>query len=524
MPIDRTDHPSAAKAVVRDTRPVLADRTRAVLLRMSARPWPWLTLLIVLLAMQVGPWWHPTPDARSYLSMARSFVSGEGMTNLGREQLYYSPGYSLLISPAFLFGDRPFLAISFLQFGLALIALWGVYVWARQTTREGALLVTALAFVNVLVWIHYRRTLSEMPFLCAAVWTTLAMQWTLTATSLRALIWRALPTAGLFAATCLLRQAGVTLAAGYGLALLVELLARRMSLGRAATLLTAVSLPALIAVWFVVQNDVHSSAGEDTYLDGFVVADSSLAAQIVECVRMRICDIGRVVVPGMFKAYSRPGSWLNANVPFYLVITAIVGVGWWRLVRTRLDIMALSLPFYLGLYMTWPFETGGRFLVPLAPLLAVCLWYALEPIARHRMNVLAYLVVFHLIVALGYWVTIDMPRAIDYYQRWDSIDTLATAVDVDHETVGVVGLPIETRLMLELALDCPVAEAASIDELTGTPEWIVEPSGKETDAGFTVFRDVEELKLLSRTSAADSVGSAAAQTARARTTSAPSRR
>lgn len=524
MPIDSTDLSAADTAVDLLTRPALADRTRAVLLRMSARPWPWLTLLMALLAMQVGPWWHPTPDARSYLSMARSFVSGEGMTNLGREQLYYSPGYSLLISPAFLFGDRPFLAISFLQFGLALVALWGVYVWARQTTREGALLVTALAFVNVLVWIHYRRTLSEMPFLCAAVWTTLAMHWTLAATSFRSVLWRALPTAALFAATCLLRQAGVTLAAGYGVALLIEMLGRRISLARAGTLLTAVCLPAIVAVWFVVQHDVHSSAGEDTYLDGFVVADSSLSAQIIECVRMRICDIGRVVVPGMFKAYSRPGSWLNANIPIYLFVTGTVAFGWWKLVRARLDVLALALPFYLGLYMAWPFETGGRFLVPLAPLLAVCLWYALEPIARHRMNVLAYLVVFHLLVAIGYWGTIDMPRAIEYYQRWDSIDTLATSVDVEHETVGIVGLPIETRLMLELALDRPVAEAATIEDLRELPEWVVEPSGQAKSAGFTVYRNVDQLQLLSRTSAAETVGSAAAQTARAATGSAPSRR
>ncbi|MBX3411995.1 MAG: hypothetical protein KF708_04700 [Pirellulales bacterium] len=512
MPVEPNESIPADPLAVSTPRPALADRTRIALLRMNAHPWPWLTLLIVLLAMQVGPWWHPTPDARSYLSMARSFVSGEGMTNLGREQLYYSPGYSLLISPAFLFGDRPFLAISLLQFGLALVALWGVYVWARQTVREGALLVTAFAFVNVLVWIHYRRTLSEMPFLCAVVWTVLSMQWTLAAPSLRAALWRAVPTAALLLATCLLRQAGVAVAAGFGTALLIDLGRRHVSFSHAAILLTVVCLPAALAVWIVVQNDVQASAGEDTYLDGFVVADSSLATQIVECVRMRICDIGRVVVPGMFKAYSRSGSWLNANMPLYVAVTGLVAFGWWRMVRARCDIMALALPFYLGLYMTWPFETGGRFLVPLAPLLAVCLWYALEPIARHRMNILAYLVVFHLAVAIGYWGAIDMPRAIDYFRRWDAIDTLAAAVDVEHEKVGIVGLPIETRLMLELALDRPVVEAPTVEQLAQLPEWIVEPAGRTSTAGFTVYRGVDQLRLLSRTSAAQN--SAAAETAR----------
>lgn len=496
----------------------LADRFRARLLEMNARPWPWLTLLLVLLAMQVGPWWYPTPDARSYLSMARSFAAGERMTNLGREQLYYSPGYSLLISPTFVFGDRPFLAISLLQLGMATLAMFGVYRWARRLTHEGALFITALAFVNVLVWIHYRRSLSEIPFLCAAIWTAIAIEWTLDATAWRSAILRALPAATLLMATCLLRQAGISLAAGLGVALVCEVVSRRIHLGRAILLLSLISLPALLAIFVVMRNDVLASAGEETYLDGFVAADRSLAAQVVECARMRISDIGRVLVPGMFKSYSRAGSWLNANVPIYLIVTSIVAIGWWRLVRARRDIVALAFPFYLALYMTWPFETGGRFLVPLAPLLAVCLWFAIEPYVRHRLNVLAGLVVLHLAVALGYWAAIDLPRAIDYFQRWESIDALAGAVDTHHASVAAVNLPIETRLMLELALDRSVVEGKDFAALEVTPEWVIEPTGGAPRQGFFIYRGTDELQLLTRTCAAHNVGSTAVKASRGATT------
>jgi len=525
MPIDRIDTERRTLNVAAPARTeALADRCRARLLQMNARPWPWLLSLVVLLAMQVGPWWHPTPDACSYVSMARSFATGEGMTNLGREQLFYSPGYSLLISPFFVFDDRPFLAISFLHLGLATLAMYGVYIWAQRHTREGALLITALAFVNVLVWVHYRRTLTEIPFLCACIWTALAMRWTLDATALRTVLLRALPTALLFLATCLLRQAGVTLAAGLGMALMADLVTRRVRFTRAALILGLVSAPALLAVWIVVRADVQASAGKETYLDGFVAADSSLAAQVVECARMRVSDIGRVLVPGMFKAYSQPGSWLNANIPIYLFMTALVGMGWWRLVRSQRDILALAFPFYLALYMTWPYETGGRFMVPLAPLLALCLWFAIEPMVRHRLNTFAWLVGLHLIVSLGYWSAIDMPRAITYFRAWKSVDTLASAVDTDHESVAVLGLPIETRLMLELALDRPVIERASLAELETSPEWIIEPASNSSHEGFTVYRGAEGIQLLSRSSAVPGVGSAAARTARDTRPALPKRR
>lgn len=525
MPTDQLDTERKTPHVAVTTRQeALADRCRERLLQMNARPWPWLLALVVLLAMQVGPWWHPTPDARSYLSMARSFATGEGMTNLGREQLFYSPGYSLLISPFFIFNDRPFLAISLLHLGLATLAMGGVFIWVQRHTREGALLITALAFVNVLVWVHYRRTLTEIPFLCACIWTALAMRWSMDASSLRTALGRALPTALLFLVTCLLRQAGVTLAAGLGVALLVEIVNRRVGFARAAGLLGLITAPALLAVWIVVRTDVQASAGEETYLDGFVAADSSLVAQVVECARMRVSDIGRVLVPGMFKAYSQPGSWLNANVPIYLFMTALVGMGWWRLVRSQQDILALAFPFYLALYMTWPYETGGRFLVPLAPLLALCLWFAIEPLVRHRLNIFAWLVGLHLIVSIGYWSAIDIPRAITYFHNWQSVDTLAAAVDTDHESVAVIGLPIETRLMLELALDRPVIERASLAELDASPEWIVEPAGHASHDGFTVYRGVEGLQLLSRSSAMPGTGSAANRTARGAGPALPQRR
>jgi len=477
-----------------------ADRLNARLVRMSAEPWRWLALLALVLAVQISPWWHPTPDARSYLSMARSFAAGEGMTNLGREQLFYSPGYSFLITPAFVFGDRPFLALALLNWCLAVTAMLGVYIWARREMPTAALLVTAFVFVNVLVWVHYRRTLTEIAFLCALVWTVNAMSWSMRATSLGSALTRIIPAAALLAATSLLRQAGIMLAAGFGAALLLEVFARRISWLRAALLLVTVSTPAVLGVAWVVQRDVHSSAGEETYLDGFVVADQTLAQQLLDCARMRISDVGRVVVPGMSKCYGRDHEWWNVNVAIYVVVAALVGWGWWRFVRDRHDVLALAAPFYMALYLTWPFETGGRFLVPLTPLLAACLWFVVEPLARHRLNILAWLVGLHLVAAVGYWVFVDLPRSIEHHRQWAAIDDLVSAIGPERDSVVAVGLPIETRLMLELALDRPVKERTSTSHFDLDVEWLVQSTDEPNVEGFALRRAADHLALLSRTS------------------------
>ena len=52
----------------------------------------------------------------------------------------------------------------------------GFYRWARQALPDGAVLVTGLAEVNLGVWIHYRRTLSEIAFMAIVIWTVQALE------------------------------------------------------------------------------------------------------------------------------------------------------------------------------------------------------------------------------------------------------------------------------------------------------------------------------------------------------------
>ena len=178
----------------------------------------WCFLLAAaLLAMQISPWWRPTPDAAAYLSMARSLATTGHMTRFGSRQWYYAPGYPALISPAFLLGDQPFLAISLIHFGLVLALMAGLYLWVRQAAAEAALPVTALVMVNVALWEHYRRTLSELAFMAELAWLAVALSRLRGATFPRQkLAWLATSVL-LLAGLCAVRQVGLFIVFGFGI-------------------------------------------------------------------------------------------------------------------------------------------------------------------------------------------------------------------------------------------------------------------------------------------------------------------
>src|ERR1700678_4108391 len=83
--------------------------------------------LALLFAIQINPWLYPSEDGCLYLQTVHSFLSVEHFASF---RCLVPPGYPLLIAPAFLFGDRPFLAVSIVSWLLAVATIAGVYVWA----------------------------------------------------------------------------------------------------------------------------------------------------------------------------------------------------------------------------------------------------------------------------------------------------------------------------------------------------------------------------------------------------------
>ncbi len=187
-----------------------------------------MALIAVLLAIQVSPWWYPTPDAVAYLSIARGIAVTHRLSNLGGAHLAYPPGYPLLISPAFLISSRPFLAISIIHWLMALIFMVGVYRWTCRMAPAAALLLTALSIVNVAFWIYYRRTLSELAFMTVMIWTVVALDSALEAGSRGARAIRTPAGTVLLAALVSIREPGILFAPGFAVAVFLCLRAGKL--------------------------------------------------------------------------------------------------------------------------------------------------------------------------------------------------------------------------------------------------------------------------------------------------------
>ena len=112
--------------------------------------------------------------------------------------------------------------------------------------------------------------------------------------------------------------------------------------------------------------------------------DEPFAWQCVEGLRIRISEVGRLSVPGMFGAYGRYGDWLNPSMIVYLPLFGLLALGWRRLAQQDADVLVLTFPLYFLLHVCWPSNQSGRYLAPMLPLLLTCLWFGLRALGERR--------------------------------------------------------------------------------------------------------------------------------------------
>jgi hypothetical protein len=456
-----------------------------------------LALLAIPLLLQISPYWYPTPDASSYLSLARSIARDEHVPkNLGSEQLFFSLGYPLLISPAFLLADSPFLLLSIMNCGLGILYMLGVYVWARRNVPEAALVITALAVVNVDVLALYRRPLSEVAFMPLVIWTINLLQPLATSSFSRSTLGRVFLGSLAQVLLAMARPAGILVAAGFGVVMAAAAWRGTLSWRRALLSTLAIGVPASVVVLgFALHDRAMAPAGSITYMDVIIDKHNTWYGQLAEGARLRINEIGRLLVPGMYKAYGR--DWLDVNLLIYIPLVALVLAGWWRLFRSRRDMLAALFPFYLALYLVWPYEQGTRFFTPLLPLLAACLWFALRPLAPYRQRLFAASAVGHLAVALGFWLVHDRPHAIQNHESWPDVRHLAQPISEDYGPSALMDTPQNMGLLFQFVLDRRVREIPLEAPLDPDIRWLVMPSHEPSPAGFTQRAEAGEFKLLS---------------------------
>lgn len=418
--------------------------------------------LFVFFCLLIRPQWYPTPDSSAYLSMARSVANGEGLQRFGSELLWYPPGYAVLISPLFTISDRPFLGIAFLHLAMAMLCAYGVYLWAKRLTPDAAVVLTLLAVTNVLFCIHFRRTLSELPFTSGLIWSVNLLNF-LNERIARGSSWLLYLGAGVFlGGVCFIRHAGLMMAAGFAWAMFLTERAGHVSRLRGLAYVLLVGLPATMAVATLMFNEERAASDLEgrTYLDNFAENERHWTLEGIEGLRMQIGAVARVVVPGMFKVYSDSRNWLHLTTLFYLSVFAVICVGWIRLARGKPDVLVLAAPFYLLLHSAYAMEAGARFMVPMAPLIVVCLYVGFQGFSARR-DAFAVLLAIHVVVTLAYITLTDVPRAAEWSAYWGQVEELAEEIPANETVVVSPEFPEHVRLMLQYTLDRKVKRVQS---------------------------------------------------------------
>jgi hypothetical protein len=469
----------------------------------ARRPACWLAVAAMLLALQVKWWWQPCPDALSYLSIARHMAHGE-LQLLGSPHVRMAPGYPLLIAPAFLLSDRPFLIIAIIHFALALAFMAAVYVWFRRVAGSAAAPLTALVMCCACLWQYYRYAVSELAFMAALMWAAYALDRLLRAATRRQVAVWAAASVGLTVMAAFTRQVGVLLLCGFAAALLVRALRGEIAWRRAVGLAALVGAPVSAAVLALVGWD-HAMAqragdGAKSYAQYLAADHMTPLQQVVEGIRLRTSE-SRLVIPGMYKAYARTGQWLNPLTPFYLVVSTALAWAWWKKARELGDLLLYTLPAYVALYVVWPFDQGGRYMLPMLPVLVLCLWALLERLPQWRFTALLALVAAHAAASLVYWAR-DLQFA-QYHRHWPEVARLAEPLRCGPNTVGWCDpddLPQLKgyKLMLAYEINRPLTEVAAHQPMGPRVRWLVAPWPPPEVEGFVPRTAAGALALLER--------------------------
>jgi hypothetical protein len=470
----------------------------------------WSAAGLLLFAPQVSALWYSAPDSARYLSIARRIAAGTGVADLDNPVPVFPPGYPALVSPAFWWSPRPFLAISLIHLAVvaALAAL--TYRWMARCLGPGAHLATALVLANASLWLHVRTPLSELAFMTAAMATVEHLDALRHAGPAGPGTRRRLVGAATWLALLpLLREVGVVFALGFAARSAVDARRGHLPPSTPPRVVVALTLAGVLSLGvFLTATQVAAARAPvpvATHLRGLLQPPVPRAQWVAQAARARVSDVGRLLVPGSLR---EPPLRLDWRLLVYVPLTLLVAGGWWRLAATG-DLLAATSSLYLLVYLAWGFEASTRYLLPLLPLLIAALWLALERLGRARGPLVAALVGLHLLASVYDWQVHDRPRARACAAEWPIVDAVAALVPSD-ALLGVgAGVPGCLETMLAFARDRGSAYAPFLPGLFERADWRLEPRPAHPPPGFVPVADAGSYRLvrrLGRGAAADQEG------------------
>jgi hypothetical protein len=269
-------------------------------------------------------------------------------------------------------------------------------------------------------------------------------------------------------------------------------------------------LPVAIVILLMARRDAAMAAMDPqrslTYMNQFHNTSISPIAQIVEGIRLRTCEIGRLLVPGAWKVYADRRVWLAPAMLLHVPVVIGVTFAWWRLARRIADPLLWTVPAYMALYIVWPYDQGVRFLLPLLPIFWVCIWSLLGAWQPRRVATIALaLAVLHLGVSLAYNSRELFVRRQVERRTWDEVLALAHEAHATGEGDGwksrvvTCGLSENVELEWSLATDRFAKSCDHGKPIAPGVTAVLHPLSNAPPAGFAVWLRAGELALSTRT-------------------------
>ena len=447
---------------------------------------------IFIAVLHLSPWWSPSEDSCSYLSIARSLAQNGEPQKYASSQLHFGPLYPFVISPAFIISSRPFLLLSFFHAGLSVLLGISIWYWAKSLIPESAPWLVVMVSANCSLWLYFQRTLSESLFITVLMWTAVSLNvWLRTVSLPQISIGKTAAASLSILCLAMIRRCGVLVAVGYGIVLLSRAYRGQISWLRACFLTLVLGVPASIGVVTYEATMTQERGIIDT------ASQATWAQMAMEGLQLRVAETGRLLLPGMAKAYGKQGNWLNINMVIYLCFFIGIVWGWLRLVRHYEDGLILTVPFYYLLHILWPFDQGTRYLLPLLPVLLLCLWMASECLGGRRKQVLVFFLMAHILVTVGFRIR-DGKRLAEFHRAWPSVDSLAEEIDRSQPLAANTKVPLPIRLMMTYTIDQTVISVSPDEDCPQEVNQFLTTKDQPIPADFDVRRIASNWVLLIR--------------------------
>lgn len=452
----------------------------------------------LVLLLQVKWWWQPSHDGGAYLSIARGMSQGK-LAFCGRPHLHYAPGYPAVIAPTFLLSEQPFLAISLVHLGLGLALAAGVYLWFRETAPKVAGWMTIFVMLNASLLHQYRHIHSELLFMTGLLWSVYVVRRILWSTSTKQVALLSAIAGVVLTFTCYTRQVGVFLVPGLGLAGLILAWRGQITWKRAIVPAVAVGAFVGLCVFALVTWDqaMARRAGAMAYGEYFTTDDMTLGSQILEGLRLRISECGRLLYPGMLTADSSTGNWLNLNVLLYIPCAAGVVYGWWQLARRQADPYLWMLPFYAGMYICWPHDQGTRYMLPMLPVIALAGWTLICRIHRRPHAVLGWGLAVHAVASLVFGV-VELRESYLLRPQLVQLGEVGTYLDAEMHEVALFKPHGAFRPNAIFSYDTLLPAFKTLENVRDRPRWLIAPALDAPVAGYALRRRYTDVTVWER--------------------------